>query len=190
MKNKKQIFSVIIAVTLMAVVATGITLALLKQRTDELKNTFELGNVETEIDEDGEGTVKKSRIKNVGENDCYVRVRVTISPAEAATEINLTGKDEANWDWSQWSNGDGYVYYKKPLPALSTDNTVDDNTAEDTYTSYLFTGVALKEGTNWKSLGIDTFDVTVYQEAVQTKLGDITDMDTIWSQYDSVSSAE
>lgn len=178
MKNKGLIFGIITTVALMSVVATGVTLAALQKSTNDMTNTFDLGSVDTEIEEEGEGAVKKSRIKNVGENACYVRARVTISPAEAAEAIELTGKG-TDWDWSQWANGDGYVYYTKVLPV-----------GEASYTSYLFEGVQLKEGTDWKSLGIKTFDVTVYEESVQAEMNaadgsSTTEMMTIWSAYDS-----
>ncbi len=177
MKNKGLIFGVIATVALMTMVAAGFTMALLRESTDSLVNTFDIGSVDTDIEEEGEGAVKKSRIKNVGENDCYVRARVTISPAEAAEAIELTEQGDG-WDWSRWADGDGYVYYTEKLTANS-------------YTSYLFEGVQLKEGTDWKALGIDTFEVTVYEEAVQATVTKedgtkVTDMTAIWSIYDSV----
>ncbi len=159
MKNKFKI-TMLVAVALLTVTTIGVTVARMQTQTGNLTNIFVMGNVETEIEEDGEGTIKKSRIKNVGENACLVRARVMISPAEAAEHIVLTDK-AADWNWDDWENGDGYIYYTKVLPA-----------GETSYTSYLFEGVALKEGTDWKSLGINTFDVTVYEESVQVEVYD------------------
>lgn len=178
MKNKKTIFGIALAVALVAVATFGITTALLKDSTGTLTNTFDLGSVETKIYEEGSGAVKKSRIKNEGENSCYVRARVTISPAEAAEQIDLTGKDEENWDWSQWAGGDGYVYYKKAI-------------APGEYTSYLFEGVELKDYEKWLDLGISTFDVTVYEESVQSSVTlengtKVTDREEVWKIYDSL----
>lgn len=160
--KSRKIIIIALAALLLLTVTAGVTLAWFQDRTEKLTNTLKFGGVSTEIEEEGNGDVKKSRIQNTGKLDCLVRARVTISPSEAATAINLTGKDSA-WDWSQWNNGDGYVYYTKPLK-------------EAEYTSYLFEGVALKEGTDWKSLGIETFDVTVYEESVQVKVHNGTEM--------------
>jgi len=162
MKNKKVLLTLIIAVALLAVVTIGITIATLADKTKTLTNTFEPGDITTEIEEEGEGAVKMSRIKNTGKLDCLVRARVTISPVEAAEVIELTGKGNG-WDWSNWNNGDGYVYFTAPLPA---------NKGEQSYTDYLFTGIALDENADWKSLGIDTFDIAVYEESVQVNVHD------------------
>ena len=176
MKNKKVLLTSIIAVALLAVVTIGITIATLADNTQTLTNTFEPGDITTEIEEGGEGAVKMSRIKNTGKLDCLVRARVTISPVEAAEVIELKftehedmldpkrEKEKADcWDWSNWKNGDGYVYYKAKLPADSGD---------DSYTGYLFTDIALDENADWESLGINTFDIAVYEESVQVMVHD------------------
>lgn len=163
MKNRKLLLT-IIAVALLAVVTIGVTIATLADNTLKLTNTFEPGSVTTEIDEPdgGEGTVKECRIKNTGKLDCLVRARVTISPVEAADVIGLTGQG-TGWDWSSWNNGDGYVYYTGVLPAES---------GEKSYTNYLFKGIELKGNADWKKLGIDTFDIAVYEESVQVMVHD------------------
>lgn len=162
MKNKKVLLTSLITVALLAVVTVGVTIATLADNTQTLTNTFEPGNVTTEIEEEGEGAVKMSRIKNTGKLDCLVRARVTISPAEAADVIELTGKG-AGWDWNGWNEGDGYVYYTEVLPA---------NDGENSYTKYLFEGIALDKNADWESLGIDTFDIAVYEESVQVMVHD------------------
>lgn len=162
MKNKKVLLTSLITVALLAVVTVGVTIATLADNTQTLTNTFEPGNVTTEIYEDGEGEVKRSCIQNIGKLDCLVRARVTISPAEAAEVIELTKKG-AGWDWSGWNKGDGYVYYTEVLPA---------NSGESSYTKYLFEGIVLDENADWESLGIDTFDIAVYEESVQVMVHD------------------
>jgi len=178
MKNKKALLTSIIAVALLAVVTIGVTLAVLAANTQTLTNTFEPGSVTTEIDEDGGGAVKKSRIKNIGSLDCLVRARVVISPAEAADAIKLelseldkmdnSEKEKekaAYWDWDR-NMGDGYVYYTKVLPA---------NSGNDSYTGYLFTDINV-DGKKLKSLGIDTFDIAVYEESVQVNVHNGTEV--------------
>lgn len=160
--------------------STGLaTLALLSSKTDTLTNTFELGDVTTEIVEDvfeptEVATVfkKEPYVKNTGDNDCYVRVRVTVSPEEQL---------DINWNTTDWTYKDGYYYYNKVLKA-------DSNEAgEGESTSPLFTTVSVKDEY------VDTiegFEVTVYQEAVQAEMNaadgsSTTDMMTIWAAYES-----
>lgn len=160
MKRETLKIGILTAAILLTAVAGGITAARLQSRTEPLINTFDPGSITTVIEEEGSGEMKKSRIRNVGENDCLVRARVTISPAEAASAILLTGKGE-QWNWSEWADGDGYVYYEGVLPA-----------GENSFTGFLFEEVKLKDGIAWKSLGIENFDITVYEEAVQTQAYD------------------
>ncbi len=160
MKGKYLKLGALLSAALLAVTAAGVTVAILQTGAKKVTNTFEAGGVTTEIVEEGSGTVKKSRIRNTGKSDCVVRARVTISPAEAASAIVLTDKGE-NWNWEEWENGDGFVYYEAVLPA-----------GEASYTTWLFEGVALKEGVDWTSLGITTFEVTVYEESVQSEVYD------------------
>lgn len=171
MKKKNLKIGVMITVALLTVAAAGMTISRLQSRSNLLTNTFKVGDVTTEIEEEGEGTVKKSRIKNIGKNDCIVRARVTVSPAEAASAIELTGKGE-DWDWSRWANGDGCIYYTKVLPA-----------GENSYTGYLFEGVTLKTGIDWKKLGVDGFDITIYEESVQVEVYD-SESETMISALD------
>lgn len=160
MKRNAFIIGVLAVAALLTVAGADMTISRLQSSSNSLRNVFEAGSITTTIEEEGDGAIKKSRIRNMGDNDCIVRARVTISPAEAASAIVLTEKG-AYWDWSSWENGDGYIYYKKVLPA-----------GEASYTSYLFQGVALKEGADWKQLGVTGFDVTVYEESVQTVVYD------------------
>lgn len=160
MKGKYLKLGAVLSAALLTAAVAGITIAMLQTEAKKVTNTFEAGSVTTEIEEEGSGTVKKSRIRNTGKNDCVVRARVTISPAEAASAIALTDRG-ALWNWEDWENGDGFVYYEAVLPA-----------GEASYTTYLFEGVQLKEGVDWTSLGITAFEVTVYEEAVQSEVYD------------------
>lgn len=165
------------------VCATGLsTLALLTKKTEQLENTFKLGNVTTEIEEKFEETdvatvfTKEPVVTNTGENDCYVRVRVTASPAE---QLDITGWDTTNWVYNE---EDGFYYYQKVLKAAGAGVNADD-----TKTSALFTTVSVKE--DYVNT-IEGFEVTVYQEAVQAEMNaadgtSTSDMMTIWAAYDA-----
>lgn len=165
--------SVLIAALAFLLIGTGVaaTLAYLSSETPILINTFTVGNVTTEIDEPFEPITntefkKEPSVKNTGENDCYVRARVVASPEDA---LSLTGFS-SKWTFDET---DGFYYYIEVLPAGEQ-------------TDPIFTKVEVTD------TSIDGFEVTVYQEAVQTIVykgnGDaepITDMYDIWKWYDN-----
>lgn len=163
--------SILIAAIAVLLIGTGVvaTLAYLSSETPTLTNTFKVGNVTTEIDEPFEQETsttfkKEPSVINTGENDCYVRARVLASPENA---LSLTGFSN-NW---KYNKDDGFYYYNAVLPAGGqTDAIFKKVTVTDT--------------------SIDGFEVTVYQEAVQTKVyaqdGTFTtDPDKIWDCYES-----
>lgn len=178
--KSRKIKLILLSVTGILICATGlVTLAMLLSKTDKLTNTFELGNVTTEIEEQFEKTdiattfKKEPVVINTGENDCYVRVRVNASPEEA---LNITGWDNENWE----KIGD-YYYYKHVLKAADGKGSAGEKTTP------LFREVSVKEEY------IDTiegFEVTVYQEAVQAKMNardgsSTTDAQKIWDAYET-----
>lgn len=177
-KSKKIMLSLLLIVGAL-VCGTGlVTMALVSDTTDPIENTFELGNVTTEIEEVFEPTQsvttfkKEPVIANTGENDCYVRVRVSMSPEEALLIVGdeqVFGGSKANWGYY-----DGYYYYKTALKPGEK-------------TTPLFNTVTIK---NEYIDTIEGFEVTVYQEAVQAKMtardGSVTtDYSKIWAAYDS-----
>lgn len=141
-------------------------------------NTFVAGNVETHIEEEFKGNsptnfTKTPRIVNTGKNDCYVRVRLTMSPFNAiiTTNFEATGAKE---DWV-YNEADGFYYYTKPL--------IKGNTTGST-SSKLFTEINI---TNPEE--VDGFNVDVYQEAVQAEVykadgSKVTAYQDIWKIYE------
>ena len=174
--KSKKIKLILLSIIGILVCATGlVTLAMLLSRTNQLTNTFELGNVTTEIDENFEKTdvattfKKEPVVKNTGKNACYVRVRVSASPESALSIMGWNlGSDEG-----QWTDGkDGYYYYNSELKPGETTATP------------LFEKVEVIDTT------IEGFEVTVYQEAVQSKMNardgsSTSDAMTIWKAYES-----
>ena len=143
--------SVLIAALAVLLIGTGVaaTLAYLTDKEDALVNTFKVGDVTTEIEEPfepipGSNTEfkKEPSVKNIGENDCYVRARVLASPEEAL----LLKEFSNNWTYKE---DDGFYYYNDVLPAGGQ-------------TDAIFKKVEVTD------TSIDGFEVTVYQEAVQT----------------------
>ncbi len=173
MKKKSLLLGVIVAAVLLVTTA-GTTVALMKADTEDITNAFELGSIETEILE-GEDGFKNPMVKNLAENDCYVRARVLISPAKALESVELTG----GFGWTL--KEDGYYYYNRSL-------------APEEVTGAIFESVKIKDGVDWPSLGIEDFEVTVYEEAVQTVLyldgNVVTDQTEIWKIYEAESAQD
>ncbi len=177
-KAKRTALIVALFIAVFGISIAG-TYALLTSRAAGLTNTFEVGSVETEIHEDGmelktDTSVKKNpSIVNVGENACFIRARVEISPADMEITLGQLGQ---GWTAKQ---ADGFYYYTAAVPAGNATNPI-------------FEEVILPSG--WVSGGVATeafqdFDVIVYQEAVQAELVSrgtaVTDYVTIWEDYDN-----
>lgn len=165
----KRLIPAVFAASVLLLVTVGTTTALMKASTDELVNNFEPGSVSTEILE-GEDGFKNPMVKNLGENDCYVRARVLISPAEALENVELTG----GTGWTL--KNDGYYYYNSSL-------------SPEEVTGAIFESIKIKEGVDWPSLGIEDFEVTVYEESVQTIVyvdgKKVTNPADIWKLYEA-----
>lgn len=167
--------SILIAALAILLVGTGITatLAYLSDREEAMVNTFKTGSITTEIEEEFEQETtttfrKEPVIVNTGDNDCYVRARVLASPAEALKLYDFS----ENWTLKE----DGFYYYNKILPAKTEHSDAGRTDA-------LFKKVEVTDTT------IDGFEVTVYQEAVQTVVytenGTLSEPDDIWEWYDN-----
>lgn len=150
----------------------GITLAIFKDSTDVLTNTFTVGSVESEVEEPNltvsDGVIHKNpMVKNTGKNDCIVRVRVTFSPSQLKTLIEnkvVTIKYDNDWVYNE---DDGYWYYKGIV-------------SPNKYTTELFTqieGLTYEKNDNtyikdeYKEL-ITNFEIGIYEESVQAVVYD------------------
>lgn len=161
--NKKTI--AILAVALFATgAAVGTTVAYLKDTTDKLTNTFEVGSVETELLEVVSGTTKEPYVMNTGKNDCYVRVRATVTPSTAG-ELQAVVK---GFDTDNWQHVGDYYYYQKSLaPGAITD-------------------APLFKEINKETIEAGSFEIQLYQEAVQTSVnGEELPMMNIWAFYEA-----
>ena len=159
LKSKKIIFALALGVAIMVTSTVG-TLAYLKSNSGTVVNTFTVGSVETEIDEDVDPSqnLKEVRVVNTGKNDCLVRMRVVISPEKSGIAIN-------DYNDSKFEKkDDGFWYYKGILKAPTE--------SEYYATPYLFTNYTIPA--EFK----DNFTITVYQEAVQAMVH-LTDGTTI-----------
>lgn len=154
LRNKNnRIFMIAAAVFLAAAVIGGVTMALNLARASSLTNTFSVGSVDTEIEENvnSEGT-KEPYVKNTGESNCLVRMRATVSPEDA--KVELEGFNEL-WLYNE---GDGFYYYQGFVePGKRTEVPL--------FTAYKLNGKA-------DLSDFVPFQITLYQESIQTRAVD------------------
>ena len=177
---KKILNKKVIAIAALALCCTGAavgtTVAYLKDSTEEVVNTFEVGSIETELLEVISGGGKEPYVLNVGINPCYIRMRATVSPSDKGELKNLVvDLDETNW---KYNADDGYYYYQNIV-----------NPGE-------YTATPLFKAINSTQVSAnDPFDIVLYQEAVQTTVSKadgtvVTDMMSIWEFYDNYNKSQ
>lgn len=162
MKNllkRRRLLLAVAAAIVMAGIFTSVTYAFFTGATENVVNKFSVGSVETEIIEEIVDLGKKPSVKNCGQSDCLVRMRVTISPNDTGITLDLPGSD--------WEKHGEFYYYKGVLPAGGV-------------TSPLFTTVTLPdswyEQENPQKAILEErfipFEIGLYQEAVQARVYD------------------
>ncbi len=132
MSMKKKIATGALLVAFGATAVTGATLAYFTDN-DSKENVFTVGNVNIELTEPnwegsgskdapeaypGEALAKDPIVTNVGDNPCFVRVKVTgwdaLAPAGAITYRTDYVDNKLGDNWSELQE-DGYYYYKGVL---------------------------------------------------------------------------
>ena len=110
---KKLVATAIATVILVATIG-GSTYAYFKSSPDKKVNTITIGSITTQIEEDVEiddQSIKKNpSVKNLGANDCYIRMRVLVSPESQANNLNFS-YDNTNWKLEE----DGFYYYNNSV---------------------------------------------------------------------------
>ena len=125
---KKRLFSLAVIVICLSI-AGGSTLAYFSDRT-VAHNVITSGNIKIDLLETkadgstfenvigvmpGTSVEKVVQVKNIGENDAWIRVQVV----KELTKANGTNGDEdlltIDFDRQHWINRDGYYYYNEPL---------------------------------------------------------------------------
>ena len=192
---KRRVLGISLVVALVAIVAVGATLAYFTDSSNVVQNTFTMGNVEIKLDEidntktDGSRTEegneytgvtpgvaldKDPTVWNIGANDAWVRVNVTVSNASAwktaLTNHGITdlatifgGHDATKWtragiaeDTSNDTITYSY-YYNTVVPAT------------DGSTGALFTTVTIPAVfDNADVESIKGFEITITADAIQT----------------------
>lgn len=210
---KKKIVTLALVIALLAIVVAGASLAYFTD-TQSAENVFTMGNVDIELDEPdwtdptnpiGEGAkpgieyLKDPYIKNVGDTDAWVRMRVEISDytvlKAAADKYGVDLLDMfANLAPADWAVRDG----EQPVVDTAKDTitytyyytTLLEPTAE---TSRLFTSVTIPAQftqEDLEDLGTDDegklkFTITVSADAIQ----EADAFNTVYDAFDAFDSA-
>ena len=186
--NKKKILAFAMVLSMIAILAIGGTIAYFTAE-DSAENVFTVGNVEIELTEpnwDNQGSVdgenaypgeplaKDPTVTNIGNNPCFVRIKVSglnvlqiHSLSEELIRIRNSNYelDEVNEGWfytQHESEQDGeytYIYYNKVL------GTEEDN---KTTATPAFSHIVIPFDTNNEGTG-EEFTIDVIAQAVQAQ---------------------
>lgn len=181
---KKKIISLCLVAALAVVAIAGASLAYFTDK-DAKTNTFTLGNVDIELNEEkweepiaavpDVEYAKDPVVTNIGENDAWIRVDVTLSDAAAFTAAAarhqitdlatiFAGHDETKWTLA------GTPVYDDEANTLTYSYYYNTVLAVDKSTEALFTSVtipAVFDNDDMKEIRADfTIDVTAH--AIQT----------------------
>lgn len=112
--------------------------------------------------EKGTSFVKEPYVTNIGNVDCYVRIKSVVSDSRAAQYLTI---DYNNDDYT-YNAEDGYWYYKNVLKPGERSKS-------------LFTTVTVAQDAD--DIVLDGFDIYVYAESVQTEDGKSSD--EMWNYF-------
>ena len=181
---KKKIISLCLVAALAVVAIAGTSLAYFTDK-DAKTNTFTLGNVDIELTEKNWATpaaavpdveyAKDPVVTNIGANDAWIRVDVTLSDAAAFTaaaarhQITDLATIFADHDETKWTLA-GTPVYDKETDTLTYSYYYNTVLSVDASTEPLFTSVtipAVFDNDDMEAIGADfTIDVTAH--AIQT----------------------
>lgn len=148
-KGTKRAVILLISLLLVLCVAAGLTLGYVFDSTGEVTNEFNPGKVTTTIVEEFDGETKKSvKVKNTGDTDAYIRVKLNFTwVSEDDENIVYSQTPKLNTDYTvtyvnnaetdndpKWVLGvDGFWYYTMPVaPDDSTKVLIEECKVIDT----------------------------------------------------------
>ena len=175
MKKIKNIFKrhTLIASFLLVFAIAGVagTVALVVATSGPVTNTFKAASLDTDITEEGGSPDKKVvTVTNQKDSPAYIRVRITVSPENAANPQYINP--------NKWVNGnDGFYYYYQAV-AGNGGKTVPIIDRVEVNEDYAKTE--------------EPFDVTVYQEScvATTAPGETVSLQEIKDAFDAASGSE
>lgn len=170
-KNKKiRIIAIIIATLIILVIAIAYRYGYFTDK-EHKTNNINLGYNKIQVNENyipplniekGISYTKEPYITNIGNVECYVRVKSEISDSRVAKYLSLNYNEE-NFAYNE---ADGYWYYKNIVkPGERTES--------------LFTTVTIAQEAD--DIVLDGFDIYVYAESVQTIEGKT--MEETWNNF-------
>lgn len=179
MKKSKKIIIMIVILLIILTIGTGIYGYFTYNSSKE--NTIILGYNKIVLSEEynpplkmekGISFTKKPYVTNIGNVNCYVRVKSEVSDSriEKDLTIDYNSSEDVNDNSVDWfyNSQDGYYYYKKEVkPGERTEN--------------LFSTVAISETAD--DLVLDGFDIYVYAESVQTVKD--KEMEEVWNYFNT-----
>lgn len=171
MRKTSKILIAIIIGMLIILISTGIYAYFTFQAS--VKDTIILGYNEVVVNQiyeppqeytKGLEITKEPYVTNVGNVDCYVRVKSVVSDSRIEQDLII---DYNNSEKFVYNSEDEYYYYTDVLhPGESTEK--------------LFTKVTIKPDAD--DLVLEGFDILIYAESVQTVDGKT--MSEVWSYFD------
>lgn len=170
MKSKKKMLIIIIVATILVI---GISLGVYGYFTykAQVTNNINLGYNKIQINENyippltiekGISYKKEPYVTNVGNVECYVRIKTVVSDSRVADYLSI----DYNTENFTYNAEDGYWYYKAPV-------TVGGRTES------LFTTVSVAQDAD--DIVLDGFDIYVYAESVQIVEGKT--MEECWNYF-------
>lgn len=173
LKMKKIVKIFVIVLTICAVlIFLGSGLYAYFTYQASVKDIVTLGYNEIAINENYEPPVtmqkgieytKEPYVTNVGNIDCYVRIKPVLSDSRLQNDITLNYNSSGDF---VYNNQDGYYYYYKALkPGEST--------------SMLFTKVQISQDVDETLL--EGFDIYIFAESIQTVDG--KEMSEVWNTF-------
>lgn len=132
-KEKKGLATIIALLTFALLFSVGTTLAFLTD-VDQAKNTIVLGNVQIELQpahmdmgqlEPGSPVNFEPYVKNIGRNDCFVKIEIVLSDTELLDQIKIVQLDSHWTDINTtdfYSTGRATLYYDALLTGEASGN--------------------------------------------------------------------
>lgn len=173
-KNRKiRILAIIIATIIILAIAIAYRYGYFTDKESKTNN-INLGYNKIQVNENytpplnikkGISYTKEPYITNIGNVECYVRIKSVISDSRVAEYLSL----DYNTENYTYNEDDGYWYYKNIVkPGERTES--------------LFTTVSIAEEAD--DIVLDGFDIYVYAESVQTIEGKT--MNEIWNNFNNI----
>ena len=169
MKKSYKTILICIIIFCIAMVSTGIYAYLTYQKNND--DIVLLAYNEIKIDEiyepplkieKGISFKKEPQIKNIGNSDCYLRIKALVSDSRIEKDLSI----DFNYNDYKYNENDGYYYYNDVLRP--------QNIAKP-----LFTNISINN--NADDLVLDGFDIYVYAESVQTIQN--KNMNDVWNYF-------